>query len=153
MTHAELVQIAGRWLRNTLRCGVVLLEKPAFSGEIPDAVGWKGPAYAAECILVECKVSRADFLADMKKPHRMHPASLGRRRWYMTDGHLVLPEEVPGDWGLVEFNGRTCRVKKLSGVRPTDELTLDYERKTLLTELRKYQAQGITYKPATQVRP
>ena len=47
------------WLRR-YRCGVVLSEQACVSGEMPDAIGWKR---ANHSVLIECKISRADFLA------------------------------------------------------------------------------------------
>ncbi len=66
MTHAQLVEQAVAWLRG-YRCGVVLSEQACVSGEMPDAIGWKR---ASHSVLVECKISRADFLADRDKPFR-----------------------------------------------------------------------------------
>ena len=66
MTHGQLVERAVRWLRS-YRCGVVLSEQACVSGEMPDAIGWKR---ANHSVLVECKVTRADFLADRGKPFR-----------------------------------------------------------------------------------
>ena len=66
MTHAQLVQKAVAWLRS-YRCGVILSEQACLSGEMPDAIGWKR---ACHSVLVECKISRADFLADRDKPFR-----------------------------------------------------------------------------------
>ena len=60
MTHARLVEMAERWLRRS-RCGIVLSEQGCSSGEMPDAIGWKGKNHS---IVIECKISRADFLAD-----------------------------------------------------------------------------------------
>src|ERR1700686_5875531 len=60
MTHGQLVERAVRWLRS-YRCGVVLSEQACVSGEMPDAIGWKR---ANHSVLVECKVTRADFLAE-----------------------------------------------------------------------------------------
>ena len=79
MTHSELVEYAVGWLRG-YRCGVILSEQACVSGEMPDAIGWKK---AAHSVLVECKISRADFLADRGKPFRKDDllgmlASLGR---------------------------------------------------------------------------
>src|SRR5208282_4605471 len=69
MTHARLVSMAVQWLRR-YRCGVVLSEQASVSGEMPDAIGWKR---ACHSVLVEGKVSRADFLADRDKPFRQRP--------------------------------------------------------------------------------
>ena len=66
MTHAQLVQKAVAWLRS-YRCGVILSEQACLSGEMPDAIGWKR---ACHSVLVECKISRSDFLVDRDKPFR-----------------------------------------------------------------------------------
>src|SRR2546430_10016870 len=66
MTHAQLVQKAVEWLR-AYRCGVVLSEQACISGEMPDAIGWKRSCHS---VLVECKISRADFLADRGKDRK-----------------------------------------------------------------------------------
>ena len=100
MTHAQLVSIAVKWLRS-YRCGVVLSEQACLSGEMPDAIGWKR---ACHSVLVECKVTRADFLSDRSKPFRHNPEkALGCERFYLTPAGLVRLEELPKGWGLLEF--------------------------------------------------
>lgn len=56
-------------------------------------------------VLVECKVTRSDFLADKAKPHR-HVGGIGNWRYYMAPEGLISPEELPEKWGLVEVNAR-----------------------------------------------
>ena len=56
-------------------------------------------------VLVECKVSRSDFLADKAKPHR-HVGGIGNWRYYMAPEGLISPNELPEKWGLVEVNAR-----------------------------------------------
>lgn len=143
VTHAELVFVAGRWLAGTRQCGVVLLERGL--SEIPDAIGW-----AKVCIVVEVKVSRADFFADLKKPHR-HPqgTAFGRERWYLTPPGLLGTEEIPAPWGLLEWTGRIVRKRKLASEAPYDEANILRENRLLLSELRAYHAQGIGYKTLT----
>lgn len=54
----------------TKRCRVAIAEPNCIiTNEQPDAIGFGG--YAT--VLVEAKTSRADFLADLKKPFRIHP--------------------------------------------------------------------------------
>src|ERR1700760_3011333 len=65
--HAQLVGRAAEWLRLRYGCGIVLSEQYCATGEIPDVIGWKA---SCQSVLVECKVSRADFLADAAKPFR-----------------------------------------------------------------------------------
>jgi len=99
MTHGQLVERAVRWLR-AYRCGVVLSEQSCVSGEMPDAIGWK---QACHSVLVECKVTRADFLADRAKPFRRKPEKgVGGERFYLTPPGLVLVSELPPGWGLLE---------------------------------------------------
>ncbi len=100
MTHAQLVEKAVHWLRR-YRCGVVLSEQACVSGEMPDAIGWKR---ACHSVLVECKVTRSDFLADRAKPFRVKPEQgVGCERFYLIPGGLVRVEELPAGWGLLEL--------------------------------------------------
>jgi hypothetical protein len=98
MTHSQLVEKAVRWLRS-YRCGVVLSEQACMSGEMPDAIGWKR---ACHSVLVECKVTRSDFLADRAKPFRQKPETgVGCERFYLAPVGLIRHEELPPGWGLL----------------------------------------------------
>ena len=78
--------MAVRWLRR-YRCGVVLSEQACVSGEMPDAIGWKK---ACHSVLVESKVSRADFLVDRDKPFRQRPEiGVGCERYYLAPRGLI----------------------------------------------------------------
>jgi hypothetical protein len=100
MTHAQLVEKAIHWLRR-YRCGVVLSEQACISGEMPDAIGWKR---AHHSVLVECKITRSDFLADRGKPFRVKPEKgVGCERFYLTPLDLLRREELPPGWGLLEL--------------------------------------------------
>src|ERR1700677_977945 len=102
MTHAQFVEKAIRWLRS-YRCGVVLSEQACVSGEMPDAIGWKK---ACHSVLVECKVTRSDFLVDRGKPFRLKPEQgVGCERFYLAARGLVGREEIPAGWGLLEYVG------------------------------------------------
>lgn len=100
VTHAALVVAAVRWLRATQRCTVVFAEMTAgAAGYSPDALGW----HRRFSILVECKVSRADFFADRKKMIHVLPDNFpGEERWYLTLPGLVQPHELPEGWWLAE---------------------------------------------------
>ena len=57
--------------------------------------------------MIEVKVSRSDFLADGKKPHRMDPAKgVGKYRAYMCPEGIIQPEEIPHGWDLFWVNDR-----------------------------------------------
>ena len=102
MTHEKLVTQAVAWLRR-YGCGVVLSEQSCSSGETPDAIGWKR---ACHSVVVECKISRADFLADREKPFRLNPkVAMGCERYYLAPSGLIAREELPSDWGLLELRG------------------------------------------------
>src|SRR4051794_40911464 len=82
MTHSRLVDEAVRWLRIRYRCGIVLSEQSCSSGETPDAIGWKRRNHS---VVIECKISRADFLADAAKAWRVDPeCGLGCERYYLV---------------------------------------------------------------------
>lgn len=108
MTHAELVQIAAKWLRGK-GCGAVLTELTSAAWETPDAIGFRSD-YS---ILLECKVSRADFLEDKKKHFRIYPTNgQGTFRFYLCPQGVIKPDELPDKWGLiwVDENGKPRQV-------------------------------------------
>ena len=97
MTHPQLVEKAVRWLRR-YRCGVVLSEQACVSGEMPDAIGWKR---ACHSVLVECKVTRSDFLADRGKPFRLKPEQgVGCERFYLAPAGTRAPRRTSSRLGI-----------------------------------------------------
>src|SRR5437868_2376989 len=111
MTHSRLVDHAIQWLRS-YRCGVVLSEQSCSSGETPDAIGWKRRNHS---VVVECKLSRPDFLADASKPWRTHPqCAVGCERFYLAPQAMISPEELPAGWGLLELRGREVSLAQRS---------------------------------------
>jgi hypothetical protein len=134
VTHAKLVEKAVAWLRR-YRCGVVLSEQACASGEMPDAIGWKK---ACHSVVVECKASRADFLADSSKPWRQRPETgVGAERYYLAPTGLIGVEELPGGWGLLEVRGREIETVKRSAKNLRSSGGLQYEMNLLLASLRR----------------
>lgn len=134
MNHAQLVEKAVRWLRH-YRCGVVLSEQACVSGEMPDAIGWKR---ASHSVLVECKVTRADFVADRAKPFRLKPEQgVGCERFYLTAAGLVRREELPAGWGLLELRGRGVEIVHPSAKNLRAATGFRYEMNLLLASLRR----------------
>jgi hypothetical protein len=126
--------MAVAWLRR-YRCGVVLSEQACVSGEMPDAIGWKK---ACHSVLVECKVSRADFLADRAKPWRTKPETgVGCERYYLTSKGLIRIEELPTGWGLLEISGREIGKTKSSAKNLRTPLGFGHEMNLLLASLRR----------------
>jgi hypothetical protein len=134
MTHAQLVERAVAWLRS-YRCGVVLSEQACVSGEMPDAIGWKR---ASHSVLIECKISRADFLADRDKPFRQKQTlGLGCERFYLAPAGLLDPAELPPGWGLLELRKRKVEVVRPSARDLRTASGLAYEMNLLLASLRR----------------
>ncbi|HWZ44240.1 MAG TPA: hypothetical protein VNW97_12240 [Candidatus Saccharimonadales bacterium] len=136
MTHQQLVRLAELWLRRKYRCGIVLSEQSCASGETPDVIGWKN---TCRSVLIECKISRADFLADREKPWRQQPESgMGCERFYMAPPGVIAVQELPKGWGLLEYKGREIRMAvKARRQSLRTETGMQWEMNLLLASLRR----------------
>ncbi len=104
LTHNDLVELAAKWLRREYP--VVVTEIASHAREEPDAIGFRH----RETCLVECKASRADFLADKKKRAywarlRSRPG-LGARRYYLCPPGVITERDLPDKWGLLVVGPR-----------------------------------------------
>ena len=115
MTHDELCDRAGKWLRTRRGCQVTMIEKGT-QHEVADAFGVKWPHTTW---MIECKTSRADFTADLHKPFRGLTEGMGQFRYYMTPPGLLDPVEIPKGWGLLEVH-RTMVKEIVLGDRRTE---------------------------------
>lgn len=96
MQHATLVQLGVKWLSR--QCPVVLYEAAAVRKEIPDVIGWAGP----RAVLIECKVTRADFTRDAAKVTRADPRlGMAHRRYYLCPAGVIQVADLPARWGLL----------------------------------------------------
>lgn len=134
--HAVLVAKAVQWLRSYYKCGVILSEQYCASGEVPDVIGWKG---FCRSVLVECKVSRADFLADAGKPFRLHPQEgMGCERFYLAPAAVIRRDDLPKHWGLLELRAREIHlVAKPGRIDLRSPAALMKEMNLLLASLRR----------------
>lgn len=132
VSHAKLVKEAANWLRSSRGCNLVASELTTILDETPDVIGWQGEL----SILVECKTSRADFLADAKKNHRTR-IGLGLERWFYIPIGLVKKDELPEGWGLLErkpFGDRhICAKTKEPIMRDLDPDLIKRERRMLVS--------------------
>ena len=86
-----------RWLSR--HCSVVLYEFATAADENPDVIGW---APGAGSVLIECKLTRADFLRDAMKAVRRNPrAGMGQRRYYLSPPDVIQVKDLPPKWGLL----------------------------------------------------
>lgn len=134
MIHEKLVERAVAWLRG-YGCGVVLSEQSCASGETPDAIGWKG---ACHSVLVECKLSRPDFLADSAKPFRRAPKTgMGCERFYLVPRGLLQARELPAGWGLLELEGKRVHLVSPAAKKMRSAAGFRWEMNLLLASLRR----------------
>jgi hypothetical protein len=134
--HVHLVSAAVDWLRYRYGCGIILSEQYCATGEIPDAIGWKG---VNRSVVVECKVSRGDFLADANKPFRLRPEEgLGCERLYMAPPGVIAIEELPAHWGLLEYSRKNVSVLRKAAKKDLrGAVGLTKEMNLLLASLRR----------------
>jgi len=96
LVHAMLIEAAAKWLA---KChSVVITDMVSATGETPDAIGWA----AWHSTLIECKASRADFMADADKRHRRDGQGMGDFRYFMAPAGIIPLELLPEKWGLIE---------------------------------------------------
>ena len=100
ITHDDLVESAARWLRKENY--IVITEMSDGVSEKPDAIGWRA---GSETTLIECKVSRSDFLSDKRKPSRQK-LGMGDFRYYLALEGLIGTHELPNRWGLLEYKNK-----------------------------------------------
>ncbi len=118
MQHSTLVAMGVRWLGR--QCSVVLYEFATPADENPDVIGWVA---GAGSVLIECKLSRADFLKDAAKPVRKNsahgngaapllslPARCDSGEGSSTQVGTAVGHERPGD--------RAARGARTSGEKP-----------------------------------
>lgn len=99
LTHKKLVEVAYRWALKRGSCGIAFKELVTTSGEIPDVIGFGACGHS---VLIECKVSRADFFKDKHKPFRITGRGMGKYRLFCAPEGLIKVNELPEKWGLLE---------------------------------------------------
>lgn len=106
-THKALVRRVASWMKWTKNLPVVVSELSTRENEAPDVLGFHGPGGS---MLVECKISRSDFLADKKKYFRKNEEhGMGDIRYFATPAGLLKVEDIPEGWGLLEVTTRHVR--------------------------------------------
>jgi len=104
-THNELVVKAHNWLINKFGCGNKVISEWHGHKEQPDVygLGW-------QTIMIECKASRNDFLADKRKSFRKPGHGCGSIRYYCANKGIITENDLPTGWGLIETSGRGLKV-------------------------------------------
>jgi hypothetical protein len=121
MQHSTLVAMGVRWLGR--HCSVVLYEFATPADENPDVIGW---APEAGSVLIECKLTRTDFLKDATKAVRKNPrAGMGHRRYYLCPADLIQVKDLPPKWGLLWVAKGQVVVKREARGHPERNLTAE----------------------------
>jgi hypothetical protein len=141
-THAELVEIGYKWLlRNKsiksnldfyMPCQLALKEISTYNTELPDVIGFR----MDYSILIECKASRNDFLADAKKDFRINPINgMGAVRFFLANKGIIKVEELPNGWGLLEVEKNNVII--LKHAEYLEKYNIQAEKMLLLTLLKR----------------
>jgi hypothetical protein len=116
MTHTELCFLGAKWLKSH---GIVRWNKPKYVVvEITCLIPCEPDIFGFGCDKtqqIEVKVSRSDFLADLKKSHRIYPANdVGDYRSYLCPAGIIKESDLPKGWGLlyVDNNNKITEVVK-----------------------------------------
>lgn len=114
ITHRELCEKAAKWLvtvRNwNYRCQYAVVEMKCSGREITDVFGLRD----SKPVLLEIKVSRQDFLADAKKPHRTNSDGMGATRYYVCPKEIITKDMISNGWGLIYYSDSGFEVIKES---------------------------------------
>lgn len=115
------------------KCNIIVTEITTFASEKPDVLGF---ANDTNTVMLEAKISRADFLKDAKKPFRKEPETgMGNFRLYITPIGLIKPEELPEKWGLIEVNEKgKCKIVKFA---ERQEKNIEHELLVLKSVVRR----------------
>src|SRR6202162_4883357 len=133
MQHSTLVAMGVRWLSR--QCSVLLYEFSTAADENPDVIGWIS---GAGSVLIECKLTRSDFLSDATKNVRRNPrAGMGQRRYYLCPPDLIQVIDLPPKWGLLWATKGQVIVKREARGHP--ERNLAAEVRFLSSMLRRAQ--------------
>ncbi|MDD2944328.1 MAG: hypothetical protein PHG15_00655 [Acinetobacter sp.] len=121
LSHKELSEMGARWCKKAASqhghgCNISIVEGCA-DRENADVIGFRHSNPAKGSVLIEVKVSRSDFLADKKKPHRKNPSQgMGKWRYFLCPENLITPKDLKNHpkWGLL-YGYPNGRIKVIVG--------------------------------------
>lgn len=126
ISHKELVDKGALFLTQIknwkFRCQYAVTEfKCSGVQEQPDILGFD----SCKQILIEVKVSRMDFKRDFKKVCRQLDgcSDLGTFRYYLAPKGIIKVDELPDNWGLLEFDNEIKVIKESGTFIPNQQAT------------------------------
>ena len=116
ITHTELCNLGAKWLKYNR---LIKWNKPKYVAvEICCQIPCEPDIFGFGCYKtqqIEVKVSRSDFLADLKKKHRINSSDdVGDYRSYLCPSGLIKEKDLPFGWGLlwVDENNKITEIVK-----------------------------------------
>ena len=98
-THSELINITCEFFRR--RAWACLTEVTVWNHNvIPDIISVKRNYLRKSISIFEIKISRADFLSDVRKQKYLKSMPFASKFYYVCPWDLIQPEEVPDGIGL-----------------------------------------------------
>lgn len=160
LTHRVLVNRIAKWMRFNRSCPVgvcpvVMVELATQCHETPDVLGFYGPGCS---MLVECKVSRADFLGDKEKNFRRYEdQGVGDVRYFAAPKGMLSPDELPDGWGLIEVSDKETRLgdRRVEVRRSAAPKTANKrnEVKMLMSAIRRLEISSAVYVEVPEMEP
>ncbi|HMJ56688.1 MAG TPA: hypothetical protein VK540_31685 [Polyangiaceae bacterium] len=112
----------------------------AFLREVSNGTGWSGMKQYADALVVSCwpsrgiwiggveiKVSRSDWLRELKKPGKSAPIQAFCQHWWVAaPPGIVQLDELPKTWGLYEVTGKKAKVARPAPELKPVPLTLEF---------------------------
>lgn len=86
------------------------------------------PGRGLDLIGMELKVSRTDWVREMKNPGKSEPILKFCNRWYLVaaEASIVKPDELPETWGLMVPKGKALAVVKEAPKLKPEPVTKDF---------------------------
>jgi hypothetical protein len=151
LTHQDLVESAYKWVLSNTPCNIAFKELVSWNstGEIPDVIGFGSNGFS---VLIECKVSRSDFLVDQRKSFRIYPHhGMGSQRFYCCPIGLLKKEDLPKGWGLIYVDDKLKARANYKPNKGNPQINMDgwfeknirAEHELMYSALRRLQFKGI----------
>lgn len=132
MKRCDLLHIGRRYMIQAIHLDPVLVEytPPPSLNWVPDLIGWKldigfGGAYVLNSYIIDVCANLKEFRKDSTNKE-LAKSNLGQNRYYLTPDGLVQKADLPEGWGLIYYNIRTKRCRKV--VPATYRSRFDVER-------------------------
>ena len=137
ITHRYLCELGAKYLTLVvdyrLRCQKAIVEMTSASTETPDVFGIN----CGNTVLIEVKMSRADFLRDKKKQCRLKSKGVGSTRYYLAPKDLIRIEDLPEKWGLLYYDDGNIKIIKHSKFFERDMIAESHIMYSLIRRLTK----------------